>query len=91
MTLFHVQVPNHLDVIVIGGGVSGMAAAATLSRAGKKVLVLEQNESLGGGTSTMFIKGVAFGLGTYFIGEVGDRWSYLRTALDQGGDSIGIK
>ena len=83
VTLDHVQVSNDLDVIIIGGGVSGLAAAATLSKAGKKVLVLDQNEVLGGGTSTVFIKGVEFGVGAYFLGEVGERWSTLRTALDQ--------
>ena len=83
MTIVHVQVPIGLDVIIIGGGVSGMAAAATLSKAGKKVLVLEQNEGLGGGTSTVFIKGVEFSIGAFFLGEVGERKSILRTALDQ--------
>ena len=84
MIIAYVQVPHDLDVILIGGGVSGMAAAATLSKAGKKVLVLDQNEVLGGGASTVFIKGVEFGVGAYFLGEVGERWSILRTALDQG-------
>ena len=83
MTIVHVQVPIGLDVIIIGGGVSGMAAAATLSKAGKKVLVLEHNEGLGGGTSTVFIKGVEFSIGAFFLGEVGERKSILRTALDQ--------
>ena len=36
---------------------SGLAAAATLSKAGKKVLVLEQNEVLGGGASTFTRQG----------------------------------
>ena len=55
-----------------------MAAAATLSKVGKRVLVLEQNEVLGGGTSDFTREGVEFNVGTHFIGEVGERWSTFR-------------
>jgi len=35
------------DVVVIGGGPAGMMAAATASRRGKRVLLLEKNKTLG--------------------------------------------
>jgi hypothetical protein len=38
------------DAIVIGGGIGGLAAASVMSAAGKKVLVLEQHDRLGGAT-----------------------------------------
>lgn len=36
------------DAIVIGGGVGGLAAASYLARAGRRVLLLEEKEALGG-------------------------------------------
>lgn len=38
---------KHYDVIVIGGGASGMMAAGVAGARGKKVLLLEKNERLG--------------------------------------------
>ncbi len=40
------------DAIVIGAGHNGLIAAAYLSRAGKKVVVLERNDRVGGATVT---------------------------------------
>ncbi len=48
-----------LNVVVVGGGISGLAAAHRLAREGAKVTLLESSEKLGG-------------LGTYF--SYGDRW-----------------
>lgn len=39
------------DVVVIGSGLGGLTAAALLSKAGKKVCVLERNHSIGGAAS----------------------------------------
>jgi phytoene dehydrogenase-like protein len=40
------------DVIILGGGHNGLVAAAYLSRAGLRVLVLEKNEDLGGAATS---------------------------------------
>jgi phytoene dehydrogenase-like protein len=41
-------VANQYDVIIIGGGHNGLVAAAYLARAGRRVLVLERRELVGG-------------------------------------------
>ncbi len=40
------------DIVVIGAGHNGLVAAASLAKAGQRVLVLEQSESLGGAAGT---------------------------------------
>ncbi|KAF9221342.1 FAD/NAD(P)-binding domain-containing protein [Gyrodon lividus] len=43
MSLFSVKAPLKLDIIIVGGGVSGLAAAFRLTRAGHKVHVIEKS------------------------------------------------
>jgi flavin-dependent dehydrogenase len=40
------------DVIVIGGGLGGLTAAALLAQAGRKTLLIERNHDVGGAAST---------------------------------------
>jgi cation diffusion facilitator CzcD-associated flavoprotein CzcO len=44
--------PHHFDAIIIGAGHNGLTYACYLARAGLKVLVLEQYQTVGGMTVT---------------------------------------
>lgn len=48
------------QVIVVGGGVAGLTAAAYLSKYGKKVLLLEKNEKAGGLVNSFSKNGFVF-------------------------------
>ncbi len=55
------------DVIVIGAGMSGLAAAKDLQSKGKKVILLEAQNAIGGRTVTDRSLGVALDLGASWI------------------------
>ena len=65
-----------LDTIIIGSGAGGLAAAICLSRAGQKVLVLEQHDVPGGWCHSFTLNGSRFTPGVHYIG-----------LMDEGGSS----
>ena len=54
---------DEYDAIVIGAGMGGLSAAACLSRAGKRVLVLEQHNVAGGCTQVFRRRGYEWDVG----------------------------
>ncbi|MEQ9364409.1 MAG: NAD(P)/FAD-dependent oxidoreductase [Leptospirales bacterium] len=70
------------DVIVVGSGMGGLTAAALLSKAGKRVLVLEQHYTAGGFTHSYTRKGYEWDVGVHYIGEVHKPHSPLRKLYD---------
>ena len=59
------------DVIVIGSGIGGLAAAAALGKRGKRVLLLEQHSVAGGQTQTFRRQAWEFATGVHYLGGVG--------------------
>ena len=62
---------SEFDVIVVGSGMGGMTTAAALSRIGKKVLLLEQAQTIGGLTHAFSRNGFSWDVGLHYCGTFG--------------------
>ncbi|MBS1828110.1 MAG: NAD(P)/FAD-dependent oxidoreductase [Acidobacteria bacterium] len=69
-------------VIVVGGGLAGLTAAAYLARGGTRVTVVEQSRELGGRARTSIEEGFSFNLGPHAV--------YLAGAGAAALDELGI-
>lgn len=63
---------NDYDVLVIGAGVSGLAAASALAHAGKQVVVLEARDRVGGRVHTERVGGHTTDVGASWIHGIDD-------------------
>ncbi len=80
------------DVIVIGAGAAGLAAAAALSKAGRSVRILEARDRIGGRIWTRLEPGLAapVELGAEFIhGDSPETHGLLRRAGGSAVDTAG--
>ena len=66
------NLPNKYDTIIIGSGAGGLASAICLSRAGQKVLVLEQHDVPGGWCHSFYLNGHRFTPGVHYVGLCGE-------------------
>lgn len=76
------RVDECYDAVVIGSGIGGMTSAAMLSKAGMKVLVLEQHYTAGGYTHSYSRNGYEWDVGVHYIGEMGNPKSQMRRVFD---------
>lgn len=73
--------PDEADVLIIGAGVAGLAAARLLSEAGRDVIILEARDRIGGRIHTVHspLMPVPAELGAEFIhGEPPEIWDIVR-------------
>jgi phytoene dehydrogenase-like protein len=70
------------DVVVVGGGLAGLAAAVILARAGRAVALVERRDGLGGRASTHHEQGFAMNAGAHAL--------YERRAARRVLDGLGI-
>eukprot|EP00656_Telonema_subtile_P037929 TRINITY_DN4238_c0_g1_i2.p1 TRINITY_DN4238_c0_g1~~TRINITY_DN4238_c0_g1_i2.p1 ORF type:complete len:623 (-),score=163.51 TRINITY_DN4238_c0_g1_i2:110-1978(-) len=64
------KLPEDIDYIIIGSGISGLYCAALLAKVGKKVVVLEQHYVAGGCTHAWEDKGFEFDTGLHYVGRI---------------------
>ncbi|NPE27588.1 NAD(P)/FAD-dependent oxidoreductase [Methanococcoides sp. SA1] len=68
------------DVIVVGAGVTGLLAALTLSKHGKKVLLLEKQDAVGGNCNSYSVDGYQVDTGPHAITHLAE--GPLRRLMD---------
>ena len=61
------KTPRHADLIVVGGGLAGLSAAALVAREGRSVVVVERASHLGGRAATHVRQGIHFNVGPHAL------------------------
>ncbi|SDT36095.1 Phytoene dehydrogenase-related protein [Paenibacillaceae bacterium GAS479] len=78
------------EIIIVGGGIAGLTAAAFAAREGRQTLLLEQQSHLGGRASTRHENGIYFNLGAHALynGYAHESFRELGLKLQGGSPSI---
>jgi len=70
------------DAIVIGSGMGGLSTSSVLAQKGKRVLLLEQHNVIGGCTHAYSRKGYEWNIGLHYIGDVHHKKTTTRKLFD---------
>src|SRR5437868_15220587 len=74
--------PRIVDVVVVGAGFAGLAAARELTRQGHDVLVFEGRDRVGGRSFTGSVAGLPADMGGTFVGPTQDAVLALAADLE---------
>ena len=77
-----VKPKKNYDVIIIGSGIGGLAAAAILGKEGYSVLVLERHYTIGGFTHVFKRKDFEWDVGLHYIGEAHREGSFINVLFN---------
>lgn len=69
---------SEVDLAVVGGGLAGLSAAALVAKAGRSVVLFEQEGAIGGRATTQVREGVFFNLGAHALYFWGQAFALLR-------------
>ena len=58
---------SHYDIIILGAGIAGLAAARKATKAGKRILVIDKGKRIGGRFATRRASGFTFTHGAQFL------------------------
>lgn len=70
------------DVAIIGSGLAGLTAAALLSMAGKKIIILERHYKPGGFTHTFKRGKYEWDVGVHYVGQMNNDASMMKKLFD---------
>ena len=77
------RIPENIDVIIIGSGISSLTLAGLLSKAGKRVLVVEQHYIAGGTTHSFELEGIEHETGLHYVGNIKKRMKILDLITEE--------
>jgi monoamine oxidase len=75
------ELPDRVDVAIVGAGFAGLSAAAVLRAAGARVVVLEARDRVGGRVWSREVGAARFDLGGQWIGPGQERLAALAARL----------
>jgi all-trans-retinol 13,14-reductase len=65
------KIPENIDTIIIGSGISGLTLGCMLAETGKQILIIEQHYLAGGTLHQYEEKGYSWETGIHYIGGIG--------------------